>query len=201
MAGVLKVTANGTSTSPVTRGAWVMDRLLGSPPPKPPADVPAIEPDIRGATTIRQQLARHRELASCNACHAKIDPPGFALESFDVIGGYREQYRTTGNGDRKEVVIDGRRMPYRLGLKVDPAGEFEGKKFAGIDELKRLLLADTDRLARALTEKVVTYATSAAPERADRAAVEAIVTAVRGKDYGFRALIHEVVSSPLFQRK
>ena len=80
MASVLKVTANGTTTSPVTRGVWVMDRILGTPPPNPPSDVPAIEPDIRGATTIREQLAKHRQIASCAACHAKIDPPGFALE-------------------------------------------------------------------------------------------------------------------------
>src|SRR5438445_5695823 len=98
MAGVLKVTANGTTTSPVLRGAWVLERILGTPPPKPPPDVPAIDPDIRGATTIRQQLAKHRQLASCANCHAKIDPPGFALESFDVIGGFREYYRTSGNG-------------------------------------------------------------------------------------------------------
>ena len=105
MASVLKVTANGTTTSPVTRGVWVMERILGTPPPKPPADVPSIEPDIRGATTIREQLAKHRQIASCANCHNKIDPPGFALESFDVIGGWREQYRTTGNGDRKDVIV------------------------------------------------------------------------------------------------
>ena len=96
MASVLKVTANGTTTSPVMRGAWVLDRILGTPPPPPPADVPAVEPDIRGATTIREQLAKHRQVASCASCHAKIDPPGFALESFDVIGGWRDYYRTTG---------------------------------------------------------------------------------------------------------
>src|ERR1700730_522589 len=90
MASVLKVTANGTSTSPVVRGAWVLDRILGTPPPRPPAGVPALEPDIRGATTIREQLAKHRQIASCASCHTQIDPPGFALESFDVIGGWRE---------------------------------------------------------------------------------------------------------------
>src|SRR5207248_476227 len=119
MAAVLKVTANGTSTSPVLRGAWVLDRILGTPPPKPPADVPAVEPDIRGATTIRQQLAKHRALATCATCHAKIDPPGFALESFDVIGGWRENYRTSGRG--KPVTVDGRKMHYLEGPKVDPA--------------------------------------------------------------------------------
>src|SRR2546428_10527039 len=86
-AAILKVTANGTTTSPVPRGAFVMDRILGQPPDPPPASVPAIEPDVRGATTIREQLNKHRADASCAACHAKIDPPGFALESFDPIGG------------------------------------------------------------------------------------------------------------------
>ena len=99
MASVLKVTANGTTTSPILRGAWVLDRILGTPPPKPPADVEAVEPDIRGATTIRDQLAKHRKVASCASCHGKIDPPGFALENFDVIGGWRDHYRSVGNGE------------------------------------------------------------------------------------------------------
>ncbi len=92
-ASVLKVTANGTTSSPVLRGVWVMERILGLPVPPPPPGVPAVEPDIRGATTIREQLAKHRNSESCAGCHAKIDPPGFALESFDVIGGWRERYR------------------------------------------------------------------------------------------------------------
>src|ERR1700740_3447169 len=82
-AAILKVTANGTTTSPVPRGAFVMDRILGLPPEPPPANVPAIEPDVRGARTIREQLDKHRTNAACASCHAKIDPPGFALESFD----------------------------------------------------------------------------------------------------------------------
>src|SRR5205085_4292796 len=87
MASVLKVTANGTTTSPVLRGAWVLDRTLGAPTPPPPDDVPVLDPDIRGAVTIRDQLAKHRTLAMCASCHTRIDPPGFALESFDCIGG------------------------------------------------------------------------------------------------------------------
>jgi mono/diheme cytochrome c family protein len=200
MAGVLKVTANGTSTSPVTRGVWVLERILGTPPPKPPAGVPAVEPDIRGATTMREQLARHRQVASCAACHARIDPPGFALESFDVIGGWREHYRTTGNG--KPVVLDGRRMPYLRGPKVDPADVLpDGRKFADIDELKQLLLKDKDQLARALAEKLLTYATGGAPEPADRPDVEAVVRKVREAGYGLRTLIHEVVQSRPFRHK
>lgn len=200
MASVLKVTANGTSTSPVLRGAWVMDRILGTPPPKPPADVPALDPDIRGATTIREQLAKHRQVATCAACHAKIDPPGFALESFDVIGGYREHYRTTGNGG--SVVVDGRRMPYHKGKPVDPSDVMPtGEKFKNVDEFKALLLKEKDQLARALTERLVTYATGASPQAADKAEVEGIVRRVREKDYGLRSLVHEVVQSKLFLEK
>jgi len=200
MASVLKVTANGTTTSPVMRGAWVLDRILGTPPPRPPADVPAIEPDIRGATTIREQLAKHRSIESCAACHAQIDPPGFALESFDVIGGWRDNYRTTGNGG--PVVVDGRRMPYHKGKPVEPADVLpDGRKFANIDEFKQLLLADKDQLARALAEKILTYATGQAPAEADKPTVEAIVGRIRDKEYGFRSLVHEVVQSDAFQSK
>jgi hypothetical protein len=200
MASVLKVTANGTTTSPVTRGVWVLDRLLGTPPPKPPADVPSIEPDIRGATTIREQLAKHRQAASCATCHIRIDPPGFALESFDVIGGWRDHYRTTGNG--KPITVDGRRMPYREGRKVEPSDVMpDGSKFQNVEEFKQLLLRDKDQLARALTEKLLTYATGAAPESTDRAEVEKIVQEVREKNYGLRKLVHEIVQSKMFQTK
>ncbi len=200
MASVLKVTANGTTTSPVTRGAWVLDRLLGSPPAPPPENVAAIDPDIRGATTIREQLAKHRSVESCGSCHRLIDPPGFALENFDCIGGWRTHYRVTGNGEA--VVIDGRRMPYHKGKAVDPADALaDGRKFAEIRELKQLLLADEPQLARALTRKFITYATGRAPQAADRAAVEALVVQASKERYGLRSLIHAIVQSELFQTK
>jgi hypothetical protein len=200
MASVLKVTANGTYTQPVTRGVFVLDRILGTPPPPPPGDVAAVVPDTRGAVTIREQLAKHRNVASCAACHTKIDPPGFALENFDVIGGWRENYRTTGNG--KEVIVDGRRMPYHKGLKVD-AGDVmpDGRRFADVDEFKRILLKDPDQITRSLTVKLLTYATGAAPEAADKPEVEAIVRKVRDRNYGFRTLVHEIVQSKTFQSK
>lgn len=197
MAGVLKVTANGTSTSPVVRGAWVLDRVLGAPPAPPPAGVPAVEPDVRGATTIRDQLAKHRNTPACNTCHTHIDPPGFALESFDVIGGWRTNYRSLGNG--KPVTIDGRRMPYAAGKAIDPADTFEGRKFEDIDSFRALLARAPDRLARALAEKLVTYSTGAPPGVADRAEVRAIVQ--RAKPKGVRALVHEVIQSTLFREK
>jgi mono/diheme cytochrome c family protein len=200
MASVLKVTANGTTTSPVLRGAWVLDRILGTPPPKPPDNVGTLEPDTRGTKNIREQLAKHRQLESCASCHVKMDPPGFALESFDVIGGWREFYRVSGNG--KAVMIDGRRMPYLHGPKVDPSDVLpDGRAFRDIDELKQLLLTDKDQLARSLTTKLLTYATGHGVEPADAPAVNDIVGKVKAKNYGFRTLVQEVVASPLFQTK
>lgn len=198
MGSVLKVTANGTTTSPVLRGAWVLDRILGTPPPKPPADVEAIEPDIRGATTIREQLAKHRKVETCNNCHRKIDPPGFALESFDVIGGWRENYRALTNGGEKDA--SGRRV--KAGPAVDPSAALDdGRSFANIDDFKKLLADDKDQLARSLAEKLLTYATGAAPTKLDRPQLDAIVQNVRAKNYGFRSLIQEVVQNPVFQTK
>jgi mono/diheme cytochrome c family protein len=200
MASVLKVTANGTYTHPVHRGVWVMERILGMPPPKPPEGVGAVEPDVRGAKSIRQLLAKHREVGACATCHTRIDPPGFALESFDVIGGYREYYRTSGNG--KPVMINGQRMPYLQGPPVDPADEMPGgQKFANIDEFKQVLLKDKDQLARALTEKLLTYGTGGSPETSDRTEVEGIIRKVREKNYGFRTLMHEIVQSRVFLNK
>jgi mono/diheme cytochrome c family protein len=200
MASVLKVTANGTTTSPILRGAWVLDRILGTPPPKPTMDVEAIDPDIRGATTIRNQLEKHRTNAACASCHVKIDPPGFALENFDVIGGWRDHYRSIGDGE--PVILNGRRVRYRHGPPVDSADVLpDGRRFQNIDEFKQLLLTDKDQLARALAEKLLAYATGAAPTTADQPEIDAIVYRIRDKNYGFRTLVHEVVQSELFRRK
>jgi hypothetical protein len=200
MASVLKVTANGTTTSPILRGAWVLERILGTPPPKPTVDVEAVEPDIRGATTIREQLAQHRERSDCASCHREIDPPGFALENYDVIGGWRDHYRKIG--DFAPAMVNGRRVRYRDGPEVDAADVLpDGRSFKDIDEYKQLLLEDKDQVARALTEKLLTYATGSVPTAADRPKIEAIVSRVREKQYGFRSLIHEIVQSRVFQSK
>lgn len=200
MAAVLKTTADGTTTSPVVRGAWVLDRILGAPPDPPPAGVPAVEPDVRGATTMREQLARHRSDSACAACHVDIDPLGFALESFDVIGGWRDHYRSVGRGE--PVTIDGRRTSYLRGPKVDPSDTLaDGRKFADVDELKRLLLADRDAIARAFVRRLTVYATGRTLDPADAPAVDAIVDRIRGADDGLRTLVHTIVQSPLFLEK
>src|SRR5262249_27846809 len=143
MASVLKVTADGTTTSPVLRGKWVLERIIGKPPAPPPADIPALEPDIRGATTIRQQLDKHRNIASCASCHVHIDPPGFALESFDPIGGYRDYYRVTVRTKAGVVHLPGYtgRAFYR-GLDVEKGATLaDGRNFKTIEDYKKLLLA------------------------------------------------------------
>jgi hypothetical protein len=200
MAAIMKVTANGTATSPIVRGAWVLDRILGTPPPRPPANVEAIDPDIRGATTIRNQLARHRQVAACAVCHQTIDPPGFALENFDVIGGWRDHYRSIGDGE--PVTLNGKRMRYKNGPAVD-AGDVltDGRSFRNIDEFKNLLLSDPDQLARALAEKLLSYATGTPPTGADKPDIDRIVAQVRDKNYGLRSLLHEIVQSQVFLRK
>lgn len=202
-ASVLKVTADGTTTSPVLRGKWVLERLIGRPPSPPPPDVPAIEPDIRGATTIRQQLEKHRSVASCNACHRYIDPPGFALESFDPIGGYREFYRASSRTPAGLVSLPGYTgRPFYRGPDVEKGGQtHDGRRFETVGEYRRLVLEDPDQIARNLAAKLLTYATGAEPQFADRAVIEALVAAARERNYGFRSLVHEVVQSRPFRHK
>ena len=202
-AAVLKVTANGTSTSPVVRGAFVLDRLLGTPPPPPPPAVPAVEPDISGATTVREQLAAHRADPACAGCHAKIDPPGFALESFDVMGRFRDRYRSLGKGERVEG-IDRHSKPVRFkyALPVDPSGVTEdGAAFADVREFRELLLDHERRLARNLLERLTTYATGATVQFGDRAEVDRLLDAAAASDYGVRTLIRGLVRSRLFLEK
>jgi hypothetical protein len=197
-AAVLKVTANGTHTSPVLRGVWVLDKILGRPSPPPPPGVPAVEPDIRGTTTLREQLDKHRNVPSCAGCHSKIDPPGFALESFDVIGGWRERYRSLGVGDKVERFVDAarrHRVQYKHGPKVDATGP----GFQDIREFKKRLLQDKDGLAAALAGKLTAYALGRGLGFSDRAEIAKVVEAAKAKNYGFRSLLHDVVQSPLFR--
>lgn len=202
-AAVLKVTADGTRTSPVLRGKWILERILGKPPAPPPPDVPAIEPDIRGATTIRQQLDKHRNTPACATCHVHIDPPGFALENFDPIGNWREFYRVSTRTQAGPVNLPymGGRPAYR-GPDVEQGGQTpEGKPFKDIDDYKNILLEDKDQLARSLTQKLIVYATGADIQFADREVVEQVVARLREKNYGLRTLVHEIVQSRVFLNK
>ena len=200
-AALLKVTANGTTTSPVPRGAFVMDRILGQPPEPPPASVPAVEPDVRGAVTIREQLDKHRSDAQCASCHAKIDPPGFALESFDVIGGFRNRYRSLENGDQapRGSIDPFIHIGFKLGPAVDSSGKLpDGRGFQGIRELKNHLAQNRRVLLSNLAQKFLLYGTCREVTFSDREMLAAIVQRTEEKGGGIRTLLFEVIRSSLF---
>ena len=200
-ASIHKITANGTLTSPIPRGNFVLANLLGQPAPPPPESVTALEPDTRGATTIREQLAKHRNEPVCNSCHRVIDPPGFALESFDPIGGFRTHYRADGGSGTTAEGYE-YRMPYKQGLPVDASGiTSDGEPFAGIEEYKRLLQRDVEQVARHLVSQLLVYSTGAEIEFADRDGVEDVVEKLSDDGYPFRTMIHEVTKSDLFRMR
>ncbi len=200
-ASILKVTADGTRTSPVLRGKWVLDRILGQPPAPPPPDIPAIEPDIRGATTIRQQLDKHRNTPACASCHRHIDPPGFALETFDVIGGWRDFYR--GHARQRPSTWPTTPAARSSAASTSNSGGQtpDGRPFKDIDDYKQILLADKDQLARNLAQKLIIYATGADIQFADREVVEQLVARVAGEELRLPVAVHEVVQSRVFLNK
>ena len=204
MASVLKVTANGTTTSPVLRGHWITERILGIETRPPPPSVKAVEPDIRGAVTIRQQLAKHRDNPSCASCHIKMDPPGFALESFDVMGARRDRYRAVAENVKPEpgYGMNGQAFAFHYGLPVDSAGELpDGRTFRDVKEFKRLILSDEVSIARNLAKQLVVFATGAPVRFSDRDELERILQRASARQYGVRTLVEEIVRSELFQTK
>jgi hypothetical protein len=203
-AAVLKVTANGTTTSPVTRGAWINERILGNLIPPPPAGVPALDPDTRGAKTIREQLDKHRSDARCAGCHAKIDPPGFALESFDVIGGFRDRYRSLSAGN---TLVDfhfdsGFNPRVRLNQPVDPSGQLPtGEPFKNLAEFQALVLRNPDALAANMVHQLLMYATGPEPHYSDRREITRILAQTKTNNHGLRSLIDAIAQSKLFLTK
>jgi len=167
------------------RGVFVNERILGTHIPPPPAAVPAIEPDIRGATSIRDQLDKHRSDASCAACHKIIDPPGFALESFDPVGGWRTRYGTSGKG-----------------VPVNPSGvTVTGEEFADLFAWKQIYKERSAELARGFAGHFLTYATGAALRFSDEAVVKEITTQAARNGHGVKSIIEAAVQSPIFLNK
>ena len=193
-----KITANGTTTSPIPRGNFVLANLLGRPAPPPPPNVGGVEPDTRGTTTIREQLAAHRDSTICAGCHKTIDPPGFALESFDPIGGFRDQYRAVG--DFSEIL---QYAPYQLGLPVDASGiTSDGASFRGFADYQQVLLDnEMDAISYNLADQLITFSTGAQVEFSDRDAVNEILSLTKDQNYPLRTMIHEVVASDLFRTR
>ena len=190
MAGVLTVSANGVETSPVMRGVWVSENILGIPPPKPPDVVPAIEPDVSGATTIRERLAKHRADAACAECHRKIDPLGFSLESFDPIGRWRSAYPKAKNNKAPAS-------------QIDASGEFSSgetyKDFAGFKKL----IAETreDLFTRNLIRQFLSYTTGRLMEPSDQFVIEELQTKIKGQGLGLQTLVIECLMSEVFRSR
>lgn len=187
---IMKVTANGSNTSPVIRGVWVSERLLGVEVPPPPSNVPAVEPDIRGAKTIREQLAKHRSQGQCASCHTKVDPAGFALENYDPTGKWRDHYPK----------LQGRNV--KKGPEIDASYELpSGMEFKNIDGFQKIVTSHPHRLAANVAEHLLVYGTGAKIEYVDRPQVELIANKAAAEDFGFRTIIEHVVSSDLFLSK
>ena len=201
-ASILKHTSNGTTTSPVLRGVWVMEKIMGDPPPPPPKSIPGVEPDIRGATTIRAQLAKHTEAKSCAKCHARFDPIGFALENFDVMGAWCDRYRTQGTGEAITGYDPaGHPFTYRVGKEVEPQGRLRsGEAFADVQELKIILARNPRALARNLLHQFTLYATGAPVRFSERAEINRLLDQCQPADYRVGDLLHAFCTSPLMHQ-
>ena len=182
---ILTLTSHAIRTSPVLRGKWVLNNVLGTPPPEPPPNVPALVDRKTQAkvATMRDRMAAHRSNPTCAACHSLIDPAGFALENFDAIG----RWRTVDESFNK----------------IDATGTLpDGTPFDGVAELRSALVRRPERFVTTVTEKLLTYALGRGLEHYDMAAVRQIVGTARQDDYRFQSIVHGVVHSyPFLYRR
>jgi hypothetical protein len=189
MAAVLTVSANGVETSPVTRGVWVTENILGIPPPPPPDVVPAIDPDVSGATTIRDRLAKHRADAACAECHRKIDPLGFSLEAYDPVGRWRKKY-PAANKKAKPA-------------EIDTTGEFpSGETYTDFATFKKVI-HDTraDHFTRHLIRQLLTYTTGRTMELNDDLLIDQLHDQVKKQGLGLKTLMAECLMSEVFRSR
>jgi len=188
MAGVMTVSANGVDTSPVTRGVWVLENLLGTTPPPPPDEVAAIESDVSGASTIRERLVKHSTDKTCYVCHRNIDPLGHALESFDPIGRWRKTYAKPRKG---------------AAPKVNPSGKLpSGETYTDFASFKKVLLESRlDLFTRSLIGKLLTYTTGRLMERTDHYEIDDILGRAKTNNYGLRTIVTEVLTSNIFRSR
>jgi hypothetical protein len=179
---VLQISSYATRTSPVLRGKWVLDNLLGAAPPPPPADIPPlVEKDLGTAASMRQRLEQHRANASCAVCHNQMDPIGFGLENYDAAGAWRE----------KDGIFP-----------IDTAGTLpDGRSFVGAKGLKQILRADAPAFARNFTTKLMTYALGRGLERTDRGVIEHITKEAAADDYRFARIVTAIVNSRPFRMR
>lgn len=189
-AAILSLTSDGSRHRPVHRGKWILESIIGKPPPPPPANVKPIEttPATQPKATLRMKLEAHKSDATCAACHRRIDPLGLAFDNYDAIGRWRtEEVVRDGSGDNP---------------KVDASGSLpDGRKFAGPDDLKKILLTDLDKFNAAFVEKLATYALRRSMSIDDRAALQNLAKQSKAADYHLPAIIESLVLSELFQRR
>jgi mono/diheme cytochrome c family protein len=178
---ILTLTSNGVETTPIIRGHWILKELLGTPPPPPPKEVPALAPDINGATTVREQLEKHRTDASCASCHRQMDPLGFALESFDPIGGLRTRYSKA--------------------QAVSTYGEYRGRAFHDVSGLRKILAANLRPFARHLTIQMAEYAKGRKLIAADCAEIEDVLDRAAADDFRLQDLLVAVVTGDLIRNR
>jgi hypothetical protein len=178
---IMMATANGVDTQPVLRGVWVLENILGTPPPDPPNNIPALTPDTQGTTTPRELLAAHTKDAECAVCHKRIDPFGFALENFDPVGRWRTRWPKANKPIDASVVLP------------------DGSTVHGAIELKQWAVANIDQFSRCIAEKLMTYATGRRPNHAEIREISKIVKDNRESDKGFRDLVLSLIQSDTFR--
>jgi hypothetical protein len=180
---VMTATANGVDTQPVLRGVWLLENILGMPPPEPPKNVPALTPDTKGATTPRDLLAKHTDDAACYTCHQLIDPLGFVMENFDPVGNWRDEWP-------------------KINTRIDPSGKLpDGTPIKDVTDLKSWLVNNIDLFSACLSEKLLTYATGRVPNFAERKEIETIVHENHQNGNGFQDLVLALVTSETFRTK
>jgi hypothetical protein len=181
---VLMATAYPNRTSPVLRGSWILDRLLGLPPYQPPPNVGILKENARGTpATLRERLELHTKNPSCFACHGVMDPLGFALENFDTIGQYRLRDPDTGGA-------------------IDTAGTLpDGTQLSGPDDLRNALMAHPEQFVQTFTEQLMTYALGRPVDHRDMPVVRRIVRAAAQDNYRFATIVGEIVASDAFRRR
>ncbi|MGB7326040.1 MAG: DUF1588 domain-containing protein [Rubripirellula sp.] len=195
MSGVMMATANGVDTQPVLRGVWMLENIMGSPPPDPPDAVPALTPDTTGASSPKERLAAHMSSNQCAVCHREIDPLGFVLENYDAIGRWRDRYPSGNrNSNKKNKAAQG--------TPIDTTGTMpSGVELSDVTDLKRWLAANPESFAQCLSEKLMTYATGRELNYHERRLIADIIQSQQENELRLDDLLQALVDSPVFRNR
>ena len=192
-AGFLKLTSEAFTTSPIRRGAWILNNLYNEKI-DPPANVVIEEPDTRGTKTIKEALAKHMQSEACFRCHSKIDPLGFALEYYDPVGRHRKEYKNVEVVSKKEVKIT--KHPIEAGMEM-----LDGRKVYDMKSLKAAMLEDKEKILKGILAKLISYGIGRDTTIADRPYIDEVYHKIQPQDYSLRAAIQEIILHPEFGKK